>query len=944
MDLATGAIGSLLPKLELLNELNLEKSIRSDVGCVIEDLRVMHVDLCNVSEVQRDNNNEQLKLVKRWADEVRELSYVIEDAVDGFLMPVEGSEPATSTGGLMGLIQKMMSLFKLGRTNHPIGGTIKDIKNQVQHKSVSKGKYKVEEVVANTISTINARPLCALAKDGNKLVGINGAMKDLTKRLKGADGNGDRYGQVLKVHSIFGSGGLGKTTLARAVYDQLKGSFRLTAFVPVGRNPNVKKLLYDILFELDEQRYLDLKPAELDKRQLMDVLKNLLRNNRYLIVLDDLWGKKVWNEKIKLAFVDSKCGSKIIITTRIFEVATIATDVYKLDPLLTNYSKQLFYETLFGEEGMCEYDVADEVIEKILSKCGGVPLAIITIASLLASKERDDWPKVYNSIGFGPEVNEDADSTREILLFSYSDLPRHLRTCLLHLSIFPEERVIEKDAAIWKWVAEGFVHEEPGKGLFELGESYFNQLVSRSMIQLVVDPFVEEISFGIHDLVLDMICSLSKDENFVTVLETDEQHTSSKINARRLAVRMRNIEQPDPPITNCMVQLRSFYATDCHIGVMPPLSGFKVLRVLSLEKCTLIKDQPYELEHIGKLLQLRYLGLKSTPICKLPEEIGDLLFLQTLILDRTEIEELPHSVGLLRQLKCLRVRTNGELSVPDWIVNMTSLEDLSLVGFDMLLPPVFAEGLSKLKELRNLEIEVCLSSDDWGRALVKSIGNLCELQSLQLFAPQSLDHSMTIWEGFVPPVHLHSMTMHVGFSNVPPWMDSPHLSSLVKKTHLPSLSFLQLTLCNMEAHCLDILGRLPVLHTLKLNTPMGGWLAVRGSGAFPKLRHLCSSTMLKFQKGVMPRLEYLELEFSVLKLKEAKFDCDFTSLGNLPLLQKVGLIVLPWTGEVVDPEYVKRMEAAVMHALDTHPHRCPVLHLHGLEEYLLHGLEGLEGS
>lgn len=157
VDLATGAIGSLLPKLsELLNKYNLETSIRSDVECVIQDLRVMRADLCNVSEVQRDNHNEHIKLVKLWADEVRELSYDIEDIVDDVMMHVEGSEPATSTRGLMGLIQKMMSLFKLGRTSHQIGCAIKDIKNQVQNKSGLKRQYKVEEVAANTVSTINA--------------------------------------------------------------------------------------------------------------------------------------------------------------------------------------------------------------------------------------------------------------------------------------------------------------------------------------------------------------------------------------------------------------------------------------------------------------------------------------------------------------------------------------------------------------------------------------------------------------------------------------------------------------------------------------------------------------------------------------------------------------------------------------------------------------------
>lgn len=712
------------------------------------------------------------------------------------------------------------------------------------------------------------------------------------------------------------------------MYNQLKGSFRLTAFVPVGQNPDVKKLFYDILFELDEPRYINLKAANLDERQLVNVLTELLKNNRYFIVIDDLWDKKVWHNLIKFAFVDDNRGSKIIITTRIFEVAAIATDVYKLDPLSHGYSEELFYATLSPKEGRCENDVTDEVIKKILLKCGGVPLAIITIASLLASKQRDDWPKVYNSIGFGNEVNEDADNTRKILLFSYSDLPRHLRTCLLHLSIFPEDKLIDKYMAIWMWVAEGFVHVEPGRGLFELGERYFNQLVSRSMIQLVVKTWYGgDIHFRIvHDMVLDMICSLSKYENFVTVLETDEQFTSSKSNARRLAFRKRGIQQLDPPTTNCMVQLRSFYATDCHIAGMPPLSSFKVLRVLSMEGCRSIKDQPYQLEHIGKQLQLRYLGLEWMPIRKLPEEIGDLPLLQTLILNGTRIDELPRSdMIMLGQLKCLRAR---HCEVSDWVVNMTSLEDLYLVGAKMTL--VFAEGLSKLKELRYLHIQGYISdADNLGRALVKSIGNLLNLQSLNCFCfSESADE---IWEGFAPPRRLHSMIMQVGFSSVPPWMDS---------THLPSLSYLELFLRNVEARGLDILGRLPKLHTLKLQTQVGSWLAVMGSGAFPMLRHLRSNRMLRFHRGVMPRLEYFELEVGQWESDQTNFDCEFTSLGNLPLLQKLRLELAPYWREDADPKCVKRMKSAVKHALDMHPHRRPVLHLHGFEKYL-HGLQGL---
>jgi disease resistance protein RPM1 len=128
------------------------------------------------------------------------------------------------------------------------------------------------------------------------------------------------------------------------------------------------------------------------------------------------------------------------------------------------------------------------------------------MASLLVGKPWHKWSELYNTIDFGS-----AETTMRILSFSYYDLPSHLRTCLLYLSAFPEDSVIDKGSLVWKWVAEGFVHKKERIRLFEIGEGYFNDLINRSMIQALESDNDGNIiiSCRVHDMVLDFILSMS---------------------------------------------------------------------------------------------------------------------------------------------------------------------------------------------------------------------------------------------------------------------------------------------------------------------------------------------------------------------------------------------------------------------------------------------------
>jgi thymidylate kinase len=118
----------------------------------------------------------------------------------------------------------------------------------------------------------------ALYKENQEIVGTAEAMDELIKRLADEDIVSKHQ---LKILSIFGFGGLGKTTLAKEVYDRLQAKYACKTFVVVGRNPNPKKVFKDILLELDKQRYMDFNLAMLDERQLINELREQLMNKRY---------------------------------------------------------------------------------------------------------------------------------------------------------------------------------------------------------------------------------------------------------------------------------------------------------------------------------------------------------------------------------------------------------------------------------------------------------------------------------------------------------------------------------------------------------------------------------------------------------------------------------------------------------------------------------------
>ncbi|KAF7025952.1 hypothetical protein CFC21_038096 [Triticum aestivum] len=919
MEIAMGAIGPLLPKLGelLIGELTLEKQVRKGIKSLVTELTLMHAALRKVAKVPVDQLEEGVKI---WAGNIKDLSYQMEEIIDVFKVHVEnGGKPTNSKNRVKKILKKVKRLFKNGKDLHRISNALEEAVQQAKKLAELRQRYEQEMRDTSVGASVDPR-MMALYTDVTELVGIEETRDELINMLIEGD---DWLKHPLKTVSIVGFGGLGKTTLAKSAYDQIKGRFDCYAFISVSQNPDKKKVFQNILYGLDKKKYGHIHSKEWEQNHLIDEIIEFLNGKRYLIVIDDIWDKEVW-KLIKCAFSKKSPGSRLITTTRVVSVSEACCssmdDIYKMKPLSDDVSRTLFYKRVFSQENGCPQELV-QVSKDILKKCGGIPLAIISIASLLANnnqiKTKDQWYTLLNSIGRGLTEDQSLEEMKKILLFSYYDLPSYLKPCLLYLSIFPEDHEIMRDRLIWRWISEGLVYSDRQEtSLYELGNSYFNELVNRSMIQPIgIDVVGNVQGCRVHDMVLDLICSLSSEENFVTILDNNRRKIpNSEIKVRRLSIQNSKIDVD----TTRMEHMRSLTVfTSDVVGKVLDISSFQVLRVLDLEGCKNVSDVGY----VGNLLHLRYLGLKGTHVKDLPKEIGKLQFLLILDLRGSKIEVLPSSVVQLRRLMCLYVAY--DMKLPSGIGNLTSLEVLDELGLsDVDLD--FVKELGRLTKLRVLRLDCDDFDESLGKALEESISNMHRLDSLDVYVSDGLINCLS--EDWVPPPQLRRLA----FRSTQSWFGT--LPSWINPSSLPLLSYLDITLFEVRSEVIQLLGTLPALVCLQIldcSVYRKGHeveAPVLSSGAlFPcatECRFYSIGAMPSmFPRGAAPRLKHLEFTLPSKWISRENFDL---GMRHLPSLERVRVRFIEEgaSRQEVDDEAMAALRAAA----EDHPNH-PALYI-----------------
>nr|XP_040249818.1 disease resistance protein Pik-2-like [Aegilops tauschii subsp. strangulata] len=462
--------------------------------------------------------------------------------------------------------------------------------------------------------------------------------------------------EKFQVISIWGMGGLGKTTLVEDIYQskELSDKFEERACATILRPFSLVELLRSLAMQLYTETS-EIKP----------VVAILVRKKRCLIVLDDVSSTAEWDQLIQLdSFLMMENTSRIIVTTREKIIALHCSEkkqenIYKLNDLPYKYARELFTKKVFNEiiDLDKQYPQLVEPTKLILKKCGRLPLAVVTIGGFLAKQPKTslEWRKFYNHISAEMEMNPKLTTIRTVLMKSFDGLPYHLKSCFLYTSIFSEDRKLERRRLVLRWTAEGYSKEVRDKSAEEVSDGYFMELIGTSMILPSQKSFhsIKGIdSCQVHDLIREISISKSVEENLVLRLDKGCKLNSQQGSARHLAINGNwEGEQSDFERMVDIPRVRSVTV----FGKWRPFFmsvKMRMLRVVDLEDTTGLVD--HHIKHIGKLLHLIYLSLRGCKdIYHLPDSIGNLIQLQTLDIRGTSIVILPRSIVKLRKLQYL---------------------------------------------------------------------------------------------------------------------------------------------------------------------------------------------------------------------------------------------------------------------------------------------------
>ncbi|KAH7574711.1 hypothetical protein JRO89_XS03G0333700 [Xanthoceras sorbifolium] len=644
-----------------------------------------------VQAVLADAEEKQLtdRAVKMWLDDLRDLAYDVEDILDEFATEALSRKlkmDHASTSKVRKLIPASLRKWSPSAVKFSVHmrSQIKDISSRLEELCKQRNDLGLQ-MNAGGVSTARLQrpPPSSSVPPEPAVYGRDEDKANLLEMVLRDEPEPDAVSNF-RVVSIHAMGGVGKTTLAREVYnDKAVEVFNPRVWVCVSDEFDVLGISKAILESITRS------PCNLNSLNEVQVqLKNQVAGKQFLLVLDDLWNEDYGSwEILKSPFLAGAKGSKMIVTTRLEDVALIVgrkIDCYKLKLLSNDDCWSVFKKHAFESEDMGARQSSESTRLKVVEKCRGLPLAARTLGGLLRCKERDDeWEHILNSEIWNLS---DANGVLPVLRLSYHHLPSHLKRCFAYCAVLPKDYEFEEKEVVFLWMAEGLIQpSNDNKQPEDLGGEYFHDLLSRSIFQRSID---NDTKFVMHDLVNDLAQMISGDTCF-------RLDSSSKVNGQSKRLERSRHSSYVCGENDSKDKFEAFHEAELIRSFLPILSE----RMHAW--CPWLYITSYVvLDLLPRLTKLRVLSLRKYYITELPNSLGDLRHLRYLNLSKTMITSLPKSTSLLFNLQTLILRDCRRLKkLPSDMMNLINLRHLDITGVYLKEMP---RGIKDLKNLRTL--------------------------------------------------------------------------------------------------------------------------------------------------------------------------------------------------------------------------------------------------
>nr|XP_016460620.1 PREDICTED: putative late blight resistance protein homolog R1A-3 [Nicotiana tabacum] len=888
--MAYASIASLMRTIELL--LTLKSPIQSLICDHREEILTLNEKVSSLEvflkNSERSNVSEEMTDLEAW---IKEVANVVE-----YTIQLRLTEAVMANDEMQKETAREMFCDSLQQVAEDISRVQKE-SMKIQQKGKQASKKSLVQGSSSAKDVLNVKKNMVGRDDQRKRL-----LEDLTRGSSGE----------LKVIPILGMGGIGKTTLAKEVYNDvsIRSHFDVRAWATVSSHHNIKEILLSLLrSRMGDTFYME------DEAELADMLQKSLKSRRYLIVMDDMWSSKAWDD-VRQCFPSENNESRVLLTTRDTDVACYAgTENFSLQmSFMDPYeSWNLFKSAAFANEELpSEYET---IGKQIVDKCQGLPLTIVVVAGLLSKSERtiEDWENIAQDV-MSFVTNDPDKQCLHVLGLSYNHLTSNLKACLLYFGAFPEDREILVKRLVRLWIAEGFLKLEKD---FE-GEAAkcLKDLVDRCLILVCEKKWDEtEIkSCKVHDLIYELCLREAQSQNFIMndivfhYLDLDEDDGSDEI-AQSHDIVLDLDDEPNPVPPKCRHLSRHKIGPckrwtehdDIHCGYYRALLTPELHHLIRGQRDDDVDDNNYFLKRTRSIISLsNYCPL---PNFTLESEIIHFKLLRTLDLSPIEVESFPSQILCLIWLRYLAL-SGGLIDIPPEVCRLWNLQTCIVKGSSSRCI-IFPEQIWELMQLRHLKLNAfylpnppSVSAEEESSYLVLSnvqtiyglsarsctkevISGIRNVKKLGIYGDKDDCEDSRLFDNLV---HLHQLEK-LRFGLLTPWKFGD--ATIPSAKSFPAmLKKLELNGTCLRWEDMNIISELPNLEVLKVLSVIhdNEWYPV--AGGFTQLKLLLiDSTSLNYWKATddnFPALECLVLRSCYFL---AEMPIEFAYINSLQLIE-----------------------------------------------------------